>query len=53
MNAGDLVQYGGAIGELPLVTAHSRDGGQVRFLEHGQDLLDAERVVACKRLTSA
>ena len=52
MNADDLLQDLGAVGELPLVAADLLDRGQVGLLERGHDLLDAECVVARERLAS-
>ena len=53
MNASDLLQDAGAVGELALIAADLVNRGQVGILERGQDLLDAESVVARERLAFA
>jgi hypothetical protein len=52
VNADDLFQDVGAVGELPLVVADPLDRGQVGLLQRGQDFVDAESVVARERLAS-
>ena len=52
VNASDLLQDAGAVGELALVAADLVDRGQVGILERGNDLLDVETVVARERLAS-
>ena len=52
VNANDLLQDAGAVGELALVAADLVNRGQVGLLERGNELLDAESVVARERLAS-
>jgi len=53
INASDLLQDAGAVRELSLVAADLVNRGQVGILELGNDLLDAETVVARERLALA
>jgi hypothetical protein len=52
VDAGDLVQDGRAVGELPLVCADLLDRGEAGVSEHGHDLFDVEGVVAREWLRS-